>query len=108
MQSFQTTPHNHIVAILGHGSLGLHTASYFIDMEYCDLSLEQYLRGQGSSVNNLLDYETANHDGHLSLFTCAIMQELLSGLIFIHMHDKVHRDLKPANSKTPSRPRFNY
>ena len=105
MQSLQTKPHNHIVEILGHSSLGKHTASYFIDMEYCDLNLSEYMRGKGPLVNNLLDYETAIRDRQISFFIIAIIQEILSGLIFIHSHDKVHRDLKPQNSMSPSTPR---
>ena len=93
--------HNHIVEILGHGSLGQHTSSYFIDMEYCDMNLDEYLRGT-ASVSAFPDYKTSIKEGSLSFFICAIVQEILSGLVFIHGHGKVHRDLKPQNSKALS------
>lgn len=93
--------HDHIVEILGHGSLGPHTSSYFIDMEYCDMSLDEYLRGT-VSVSAFPNYETSIKEGSLSFFICAILQEVLSGLVFIHNHGKVHRDLKPQNSNALS------
>ena len=100
MMSLQAGFHYHIVEILGHGSLGQHTASYFIDMEYCDIDLDEYIRGKRPAPPPLLEYDTAVKDGQLPLIICAIIQEILSGLIFIHKQGKVHRDLKPQNSKT--------
>lgn len=90
-------PHDHIVEILRHGSLGQYTSSYFIDMEYCDMSLYEYLQGN-ISVNAFPDYQTSIKEGILSFFICGLVQEILSGLVFIHRHGKVHRDLKPKNS----------
>lgn len=90
--------HDHIVKILGHGSLGIHTGSYFIDLEYCDINLEEYIRGSTRPCFGLYVYQEAQEDGHLPLIICAIMQQILSGLTFIHEKGKVHRDLKPRNS----------
>lgn len=98
MMSLRPSSHQHIIEILGHGSLGAHTSSYFIDMEYCDGSLHEFINGKRTSVHGLLDYEKWLENGHLSFFICAILQQILSGLIFIHDHGKVHRDLKPQNS----------
>ena len=98
MQDFRPKSHNHIVEILGHGSLGELAGEYYIDMEYCEINLDQYLYGKAPPVINLLEYKTAIEEGYLELFIFAIMQELLKGLEFIHSHRKVHRDLKPQNS----------
>lgn len=97
MMKLRQPSHNHIVMILAHGSLGECSGSYFIDMEYCDLNLDEYLHGKRTSLG-LQDYETSIKEGHVSFFICAILQQIMSGLVFIHTHDKVHRDLKPRNS----------
>lgn len=91
---------DHIVEILGHGSLGEHTAAYFIDMEYCDINLDEYIRGVKTSVVGLVEFEMILKDGEIFAFmVCAILQQILSGLVFIHSQGKVHRDLRPQNSK---------
>ena len=73
--------------------------AYFIDMEYCDLDLDQYIH-RDKHVDSLMNYKMANNEGHLAFHICAILQQLLCGLEFIHSNRKVHRDLKPKNSKT--------
>lgn len=72
-------------------------------MEYCDCNLDEYIRGtpQALSIPVLLlhPYPKAKEEGRLSLIICAIIQQVLSGLVFVHHQGKVHRDLKPQNSK---------
>jgi len=93
--------HQNIVQILGHGSFGELSGLYFIDMEYCDCNLHEYIQGtpEALSIPVLYKYSKAMEEGHLSFVICAIIQQILSGLDFIHRLDKVHRDLKPKNSK---------
>jgi serine/threonine protein kinase len=98
MLQLAQSSHENIVEILGHGSLGQYTASYFIDMEYCDITLDDYIYGKETSVHLLRDYSKAVEDKTLSFYIFTIMQQIIRGLMFIHDHDKVHRDLKPKNS----------
>src|SRR5271169_6813535 len=95
MSGLTPRAHNHIIEILDHGSLGEHTASYFIDMEYCDINLDEYIRGVRTSIRGLMDYAKAIEQEQQSFIVCSILQQLISGLVFLHNQGKVHRDLKP-------------
>jgi hypothetical protein len=62
MMTLRPKVQEHIVEILGHGSLGEHTESYFIDMEYCECNLDEYIRGMPRSeipIPALMTYATA-------------------------------------------------
>lgn len=89
--------HVNIIHVFEHGYLN--AASYFIDMELCELNLDEYIRGRKTGVYGLLDWAEAAKQGYTIFLTVAIMQQLLSGLIFIHHHREVHRDLDPKNGK---------
>ena len=58
--------HEHIIEILGHGSLGQKTASYIIDMEYCDFDLDQYIY-KDASIHALMSYKMAKDEGQTLL-----------------------------------------
>ena len=66
-------------------------------MELCDINLAQYIyvADANKHIKGLSDWSTVNRSRQVVL----IMKQVLSGLKFIHSHDKVHRDLKPENSK---------
>ena len=102
MEALCKDPENtqtYVVEILRHGDLRRNTDSYFIDMELCYINLAQYIYsvgGANNDINGLPDWLTINRNGQVIL----IIEQILSGLVFIHSHDKVHRDLKPQNSKT--------
>ena len=89
--------HVNIIHVFDHGYLN--SASYFIDMEFCELDLDEYIRGRKTSIYGLLDWSKAINRGHAIFLIVAIMQQLLSGLIYIHDHLEVHRDLDPKNGK---------
>lgn len=94
MEKLCRDKHVNIIDVITHGQL--RPAYYFIDMELCDLNLDEYLDGRITGVYGLLDWAKAKQD-HGKFLIVAIMQQLLSGLIFIHEHDEVHRDLNPHN-----------
>jgi serine/threonine protein kinase len=90
--------HDNIIAIYNHGRLAPPHAFYFIDMELCDINLEEYIYCKRTGVLGLMEWDKAIADGHGVFLICGIMQQILSGLQFIHDHGEVHRDLNPQNS----------
>lgn len=83
-----------IVQVWRHDSLR-HSGFSFIDMELCDLNLEDYIQRKWPlrlSQTNFLDFPS-NYRTIIS----DIMIDIASGLGFIHGLQEVHRDLKPRN-----------
>lgn len=98
-----TKSHPNIIQILQHGKLDL--VNYFIDMELCDLSLREFLRGEKVKPDDwFLRWPIEDLEGRL-FFIWAFAQEIANGLYFIHGHNHVHRDIKPENSMCPIRSR---
>jgi serine/threonine protein kinase len=94
MERLCKSEHRNIIRIFEHGRVG-DGAFYFIDMELCDINLEEYLEGTKTGIRGLLDWKTAEAEGQCLFLLVAIMQQLLNGLAFIHGKDEVHRDLAP-------------
>jgi serine/threonine protein kinase len=97
----QSGQHDNIVKILRHESFGPHTGAYFIDLQYCDINLDEYIRGSRPPCLALYNYLEAKENDDLPLIICGIIQQVLNGLIFIHEKGQVHRDLKPMNGTFP-------
>jgi serine/threonine protein kinase len=89
--------HENIIRVLRHGLLRPIQAFYFIDMEVCDLNLEEYLKNIKTGVRGLIEWPTAICEGHGPFLVCAIMQQIIRGLAFIHSNGEAHRDLNPQN-----------
>ena len=80
--------HSNIITVFSHGEFP--NGSYaFIDMELCDLSLDEYIKSKWS-VSPVegppKEYQIWN-----------VMEQIASGLSFIHKNNEIHRDLKPSN-----------
>jgi serine/threonine protein kinase len=70
---------------------------YFIDMELCEIDLEEYVQVKKRGIRGLVDWNTAITERQREFLIVAILQQLLAGLAFIHKHDLVHRDMAPQN-----------
>ena len=96
-----STSHDHIVQVFRHNRLSPQSPLYFIDMELCEINLEEYIQGQKSGVRGLLEWEVVLEEGQHEFLIIAIMQQILSGVAFIHEQNEVHRDLTPQNGILP-------
>lgn len=66
-------------------------------MEYCDINLEEYVLCKRRNIHGLMDWDKAISAGHGPFMVCAIMQQIMAGVSFIHGQNEVHRDLNPQN-----------
>lgn len=93
--------HPHTIRLFEHGWLS--DDRYFIDMELCDLNLDDYIHGtRPEHMTEKLDNATFVRKDCPILETMrnvwTITGEVAAGLEFIHYQKQVHRDLKPQNS----------
>ena len=103
MKLYEQGAHLNIVTVLRLGELKT-SPYYFIDMELCDLTLEDYIYrlippGPTESIPHFIK------DGAPPLKSQQIwnvMKQVACGTKYIHDLNLVHRDLKPANSMFPT------
>ena len=94
--------HVNIIKVLRHGWLDT-SPYYFIDMELCQMNLEQYISGRFgpamASTQTSIDGRDMerNADGSKFSILWDILNQITEGLHFIHNLNEVHRDLKPRN-----------
>jgi serine/threonine protein kinase len=87
--------HSNIIQVLGFGQFEPEGVTYFIDMELCEISLQEYIEGR--TVNDLIDWNTIRIRQEVHEHAYKILQQILNGLIYIHCFHEVHRDLSPNN-----------
>lgn len=89
--------HENLVKVLKHGYL-LTANFYYIDMEFCDFDMHQYISGGDSYLvsNDDTPKRLQGKRGPSDIVRISI--QLANGIEFIHQHGKTHRDLKPKNS----------
>jgi len=93
--------HRNLIVMFEHGKLD--SSHYYIDMEYCELHLEEYIARKWTPENKT---RLANSPNHISAKMRLkqlwdIMEDITDGVAFIHSYKEIHRDLKPRNSINP-------
>jgi serine/threonine protein kinase len=90
------------VEVLRHGEKE-YMSLYYIDMELCDLNLENYIAGHSSSTVSIEWQALQSANIHIPAnvklaMILSIMNDITDGLVFMHSRKVIHRDLKPPNS----------
>lgn len=106
----KTGGHKNVVKILQHGELNLSGDCYFIDMELCHLTLQEYIAYRRGNLIVPFDITVPMGPAFVrndcsvlikiqNLWT--IVSHIANGLEFMHKNKHVHRDLKPSNGTPP-------
>jgi hypothetical protein len=100
----------YLVKVFQHGRL-IPADTYFIDMDYCPETLENWIKRRGNAGDEQLlsltpvdtsvesSAATSTADNDLDPVVFGILEDISAGLEYIHSHGFVHRDLKPSNGK---------
>jgi len=89
--------HINVVQVLAHGQLP-NAPYYFIDMELCDLNLDDYIHWEPSAKLSKLMLYIIRETGSVSpLQICVVMSQIAVAVEYIHQKGHIHRDIKPAN-----------
>jgi serine/threonine protein kinase len=92
--------HVHIVEVLDLGQLP-NSTMYFIDMELCDMKLNNYIHTPTPPSESLPYFIKDGPAPLKALQVWNIMKQIASGIQYMHSLSLIHRDLKPANGVLP-------
>lgn len=92
-----------VVSVLKWGSLN-HSPYIFLDMELCDLNLEDYIQrkwppGIEELIPSFAIVDTLAPPLRI-IPIWEIMRDICSGVAYIHDRGEIHRDLKPRNGNS--------
>jgi len=89
--------HVNIVQVLNHGHLS-NAPFYFIDMEFCDLNLHDYIhRKSPPDSSESRPYFIREGSSVSTGQIWVVMSQIAAGVGYIHRKGHIHRDIKPAN-----------
>lgn len=87
--------HVNIVEVLNHGLLSNYPY-YFIDMELCDLTLQDFIYRQSPpNPSETMPYFAEGQSSVGQIWS--IMSQIANGVEYIHQRQQIHRDIKPGN-----------
>jgi serine/threonine protein kinase len=91
--------HENIVTVLGYGWLDPRKERFYVDLEPCIMNLDDYVKGDIKSILGLPRYfDPLLHERSLRCLSFwGIMNDIASGLNFMHSSHELHRDVKPRN-----------
>ena len=97
---------NTVVEVYNHDWFpGPDQSYYYVDMEYCEQTLEEWIKDstrhqapQEQVSNTAIPSESKS--GLADILD--IIEDITSGLQYLHQQGIVHRDLKPKNGTFPS------
>ncbi len=94
--------HENLVQVYRQGTLESPVYPYYLDMELCTFNLHDYIYNPNRCVDQatlppqVRATSIPNRDEPDTVW--AIMEQVSSGIAFMHLNHHVHRDVKPANS----------
>jgi serine/threonine protein kinase len=99
--------HMSIVEVLRHGWLPTFSSYYFVDMEFCDKNLDDYIQSLAQHsrlpIHLLRTVCNDEYPQPRAFFRCimdlifGVGMDIIGGIEFLHDLKEVHRDLKPQN-----------
>jgi serine/threonine protein kinase len=104
---------NTVVEVYDHDWLpGFDPSYYYVDMEYCPETLEERIHGTVKRNTFGGEYHAIDSPSMAGVVAGAkheffyeqafdILENICSGLQYLHQHGLVHRDIKPRNGSLP-------
>ena len=90
-------PHENLITVFKCGCL--FSPCYYIDMELCEFNLEVWIHCQKDAEKAKSLSITTTEQSRMAE-VCKIMQDVINGVMYIHLQKQIHRDLKPRNGIT--------
>ena len=94
--------HENLVQVYKQDALESSVYPFYLDMELCAFNLNDYIYNPNKCVEQTTlppEFRATSIPNREEPYTVwAIMEQISSGIAFMHANHHVHRDVKPANS----------